>query len=198
MTTHRQEHESGESNWIALDAGGTMTDAVIVSAEGDFLVGKHLTNKQDESISFIGSIADAAKTARQTLPDVLPHSEVIVYAGTIMLNTLLSKTGANVGLLLTQGFEDYLLMEKAEGGWLGYPYSDRLHTVTHHHYDPVIPRTRTRGAQERVDLFGQVAIPLNEEHVRQATRELVAAGAESIAVMFLFSHMNNAHEVRAG
>lgn len=196
MTVHQQTHDDG-SNWIALDAGGTMTDAVVVSADGEFLVGKYLTNKDDESVSFIGSISDAAKTARQAIGDILPTSEVIVYAGTIMLNTLLSRTGSDVGLLVTQGFEDYLLMEKAEGGWLGYPYADRLHTVTHHHKEPVIPRTRTRGAQERVDLFGQVVIPLREDDVRTAAHALVAAGAQSIAVMFLFSHMNSIHEQRA-
>ncbi len=197
VTIHDQEHERADSNWIALDAGGTMTDAVIVDPGGRFLVGKYLTNKQDESVSFIGSIADAAKADGRQLPDVLPDSEVIVYAGTIMLNTLLSKTGSAVGLLLTQGFEDYLLMEKAEGGWLGYPYSDRLHTVTHHHEDPVIPRNRVRGVQERIDLFGQVAVPLREDDVRAAARELAAAGVEAIGVMFLFSHMNPEHEQRA-
>jgi N-methylhydantoinase A len=194
MTRHDQAAGLGESNWIALDAGGTMTDAVIVSEAGDFLVGKYLTNKRDESVSFIGSIADAAKTSGRALEDVLPDSEVIVYAGTIMLNTLLSKTGSKVGLLLTQGFEDYLLMEKAEGSWLGYPYADRLHTVTHHHDDPVIPRNLIHGVQERIDLFGQVTVPLREEDVRVAARALVAAGVESIGVMFLFSHMNAAHE----
>ena len=106
-------------NWIALDAGGTMTDAVVVDDSGSFLVGKYLTNKQDESVSFLGSIHDAAKTASQDLRATLAASEVIVYAGTIMLNTLLSRTGAKVGLMVTQGFEDYLLMEKGEGGWLG-------------------------------------------------------------------------------
>ena len=194
VTIFDQQLEREGSNWIALDAGGTMTDAVIVDPDGRFLVGKYLTNKQDESISFIGSIADAAKTDGKQLSQVLPDSEVIVYAGTIMLNTLLSKTGSRVGLLLTQGFEDYLLMEKAEGGWLGYPYSDRLHTVTHHHEEPVIPRSRVRGAQERIDLFGQVTVPLREEDVREATRELVAEGVEAIGVMFLFSHMNPQHE----
>jgi len=197
MTVNEQVSGRRESNWVALDAGGTMTDAVIVNGAGDFLVGKHLTNKQDESVSFIGSIADAAKTSHRQLADVLPDSEVIVYAGTIMLNTLLSKTGSTVGLLLTRGFEDYLLMEKAEGGWLGYPYADRLHTVTHHHDDPVIPRERVYGVQGRIDLFGQVAVPLREEDVRVAARELAAAGVESIGVMFLFSHMNPEHEQRA-
>jgi acetone carboxylase beta subunit len=197
VTTPNRRGTAGDRNWVALDAGGTMTDAVIVGDDGHFLVGKYLTNKGDESISFIGSIADAAKTDHKELADVLPGSEVIVYAGTIMLNTLLSKTGSKVGLLLTQGFEDYLLMEKAEGGWLGYPYADRLHTVTHHHEDPVIPRSRVRGVQERIDLFGQVTIPLREDDVRDAARALAADGVDAIGVMFLFSHMNAAHEQRA-
>jgi N-methylhydantoinase A len=188
---------SSAENWIALDAGGTMTDAVVVDGSGSFLVGKYLTNKQDESVSFLGSIHDAAKTASRDLHATLSAAEVIVYAGTIMLNTLLSRTGAKVGLMVTQGFEDYLLMEKGEGGWLGYPYSDRLHTVTHHHTDPAIPRDRVVGVQERLDMFGAVVIPLREKDVEKAAKKLVAAGAEAIAVMFLFSHMNGAHEQTA-
>lgn len=190
----RHTHIAGNKNWIALDAGGTMTDAVVVDSAGDFLVGKFLTNKQDESISFLGSVADAAKTAGRSLRDTLTQSDVIVYAGTIMLNTLLSRTGLKVGLIVTQGFEDYLLMEKAEGGWLSYPYADRLHTVTHHHQDPTVPRERILGVQERLDMFGNVVIPLRRQDVAEATRKLIAAGAETIAVMFLFSHMNPAHE----
>ena len=190
----RHTHIAGNKNWIALDAGGTMTDAVVVDSAGDFLVGKFLTNKQNESISFLGSVADAAKTAGRNLRDTLTQSDVIVYAGTIMLNTLLSRTGLKVGLIVTRGFEDYLLMEKAEGGWLSYPYSDRLHTVTHHHQDPTVPRERILGVQERLDMFGNVVIPLRQQDVAEAARKLIAAGAETIAVMFLFSHMNPAHE----
>ncbi|HMM78209.1 MAG TPA: hydantoinase/oxoprolinase family protein [Gammaproteobacteria bacterium] len=193
----RRPRKQQDENWIALDAGGTMTDAVIVDERGRFLVGKYLTNKRDESVSFLGSIKDAAATAGRTLDDTLGRCEVIVYAGTIMLNTLLSKTGAKVGLMVTQGFEDYLLMEKGEGGWISYPYSDRLHTVTHHHEDPAIPRTRVVGVQERIDMFGQVVLPLRKGDVEAKTRALIAAGAESIAVMFLFSHMNAAHEQEA-
>lgn len=193
----RHSRIAGSKNWIALDAGGTMTDAVIVDTGGDFLVGKFLTNKQNESVSFLGSITDAARTAGRELRETLKESDVIVYAGTIMLNTLLSRTGLKVGLIVTQGFEDYLLMEKAEGGWLSYPYADRLHTVTHYHQDPTIPRDRIIGVQERTDMFGAVVIPLRQQEVADAARKLMAAGAETIAVMFLFSHMNPAHEQMA-
>ena len=193
-TKARRTAHAHENNWVALDAGGTMTDAVVVDADGDFLVGKYLTNKQDESISFLGSIGDAAKTDGKTLRETLSKSDVIVYAGTIMLNTLLSRTGMKVGLMVTQGFEDYLLMEKAEGGWLSYPYADRLHTVTHHHQEPNVPRQRIVGVQERLDMFGAEVIPISEEQVAEGARKLIAAGAETIAVMFLFSHMNPAHE----
>jgi len=184
-------------NWIALDAGGTMTDAVVVDDSGSFLVGKYLTNKQDESVSFVGSIHDAAKAAARDVRATLSQSQVIVYAGTIMLNTLLSRTGAKVGLMVTQGFEDYLLMEKGEGGWLGYPYADRLHTVTHHHADPTIPRNRIVGVQERLDMFGAEVIPIRPKDVEKKAEKLLAEGAEVIAVMFLFSHMNPAHEQAA-
>ena len=186
-----------DENWIALDAGGTMTDAVIVDKSGHFLVGKYLTNKQNESISFIGAIKDGAATAGKGLDETMSKSGVIVYAGTIMLNTLLSKTGADVGLMVSQGFEDYLLMEKGEGGWISYPYADRLHTVTHHHEEPAIPRRRIVGIQGRLDMFGAEVIPLREKDIEGKTRELIAAGAESIAIMFLFSHMNPAHEQAA-
>ncbi|HKY93508.1 MAG TPA: hydantoinase/oxoprolinase family protein [Nevskiaceae bacterium] len=197
MKATRHTRISGSKNWIALDSGGTMTDAVVVDTSGNFLVGKFLTNKQNESVSFLGSITDAAKTAGKELRSTLSQADVIVYAGTIMLNTLLSRTGAKVGLITSQGFEDYLLMEKAEGGWLSYPYSDRLHTVTHYHQDPTIPRERIMGAQERLDMFGQVVIPLREQDVIDATKRFLDMGVETIAVMFLWSHMNPVHEQAA-
>lgn len=197
MKPTRHTRISGNRNWIALDSGGTMTDAVVLDTSGQFLVGKFLTNKQNESISVLGAITDAAKTAGRDLRSTMSQAEIIVYAGTIMLNTLLSRTGAKVGLIVSQGFEDYLLMEKAEGGWLSYPYSDRLHTVTHYHQDPTVPRERIIGAQERLDMFGTAVIPLREQDVVEATKRFVAMGCDTIAVMFLWSHMNPVHEQAA-
>jgi acetone carboxylase beta subunit len=54
-----------------------------------------------------------------------------------------------------------------------------------------------KGATERVDVFGDVAIPLYEDEVREAAHELVADGVEAICISFIFSYRNPTHEVRA-
>jgi acetone carboxylase beta subunit len=79
---------SAESYWSALDAGGTMTDSVIVDPSGRYLPGKALTNKRDESLSFVAAMRDAASFGGRRLEEVLPHTRSIVYAGTILLNTI--------------------------------------------------------------------------------------------------------------
>jgi len=188
--------EAAENYFIALDAGGTMTDAVILGTDGSIFVGKALTDYKDESNSFIASIKDACN------PDipvdyVLSRALNIVYAGTIMLNALLTRSGQKVGLILTRGLEDYLLMERGEGPWLGLPYQGRLHSATHFHNEPYIPKHLIRGIHERIDMFGNEVIPLYEQEVEEQARDLISKGVEAIAIMFVFSYLNPSHEAKA-
>src|SRR5438132_6582845 len=113
-----------------------------------------------------------------------------------MLNTLLSRRGQRVGLLVTSGFEDLLLMNRGLS-WSGYGYSDTLHAVTHIHPEPLTPRRWIHGVTERIDMFGETVIPLYEAEVQQAARELLAAGVDAVAICFLFSYLNPIHERRA-
>src|SRR5438132_13781993 len=113
-----------------------------------------------------------------------------------MLNTLLSRRGQRVGLLVTSGFEDLLLMNRGLS-WSGYGYSDTLHAVTHIHPEPLTPRRWIHGVTERIDMFGETVIPLYEAEVQQAARELLAAGVDAVAICFLFSYLNPVHERRA-
>jgi acetone carboxylase, beta subunit len=189
--------EGGEQYFVALDAGGTMTDAVVVDSGGTFLLGKALTDPEDESVSFLESVADAAVSGGRSVRDVLSGCESVVYAGTVMLNTLLTRSGQTVGLIVTRGLEDYLLMERGEGPWLALPYSGRLHSATHLHNAPYIPKRFVRGVRERIDMFGNVVIPLHEEEVRRAAGELLEEGAEVLAIAFVFSYLNGVHEQRA-
>ncbi len=158
---------------LGIDAGGTMTDTFIVDDEGNFEVGKAPTTPQDESVGFIESTQDAISYWGDMKPEELfPKLSVVLYSGTTMLNTLLSRRGQKVGLLVTNGFEDMLLMNRGLI-WAGYGYADTLHAVTHIHPEPLTPKRWIHGITERIDMFGESVIPLYEEEVRQATFELL-------------------------
>src|SRR4029450_8421812 len=62
---------------------------------------------------------------------------------------------------------------------------------------PPVPRRLTRGVTERIDMFGHVVIPMYEHEAEQGVRELLAAGIESLAIVFLHSFTNAEHEEKA-
>ncbi len=182
---------------LGIDAGGTMTDTFIVDDEGNFEVGKAPTTPQDESVGFLESTQDAISYWGDMKPEELfPKLSVVLYSGTTMLNTLLSRRGQKVGLLVTNGFEDMLLMNRGLI-WAGYGYADTLHAVTHIHPEPLTPKRWIHGITERIDMFGESVIPLYEEEVRQATFELLEVGVDAVGICFLFSYLNPIHERRA-
>jgi acetone carboxylase, beta subunit len=181
---------------IGIDAGGTMTDTILVDADGRFKIGKAATTPHDESIGFLESTQDAADAWGITLPELFSGLDVLLYSGTGMLNTLLSRTGRRLGLIVTRGMEDMILMGRGLQAWADYSYSDRLHAVTHAHPEPLVPRRRTHGVTERVDQFGDVVLPVYEHEARAAVKKLLADKVEGICICFLFSHVNPAPEKR--
>jgi acetone carboxylase beta subunit len=183
---------------LAMDAGGTMTDTFIVDTDGNFVIGKAPTTPWDESEGFIESIEDAFEQWGLDEKTAFSQFEVSVYAGTTMLNTLLTRTGRNIGLITSKGFEDILLMEQGRQVWSGYSHADRLHSATHVHNEPLVPRRRTRGVSERTDMFGDIPIPLYEDDARKIADEILNHDVEGVAVCFLHSYANTTNEQRMG
>src|SRR5919198_376755 len=181
---------------LAIDAGGTMTDTFIVDSAGSFVVGKAQTTPDDESRGFMVSTQDALRQWDTTPEQAFPSIAAGVFSGTAMLNRLLTRTGRNVGVIVTAGHEDSLRMERGVQTHLGFSYQEKLHLATHHHNQPLVPRARIRGVRGRIDLFGQEALPLRDEDAREAARALLDAGVDSICVCLLFSYRNPAHEER--
>ncbi|MEW6614317.1 MAG: hydantoinase/oxoprolinase family protein [Thermodesulfobacteriota bacterium] len=186
---------------IGSDAGGTMTDMFVIDKVGDFAVGKAATTPHNESIGFWGSLADAFedwnldwnKISKETLDKVL----AIVYSGTAMLNTLITRTGKVTGIICTKGFEDTLIHERGCGIHAGYSYQDKVHKQAHHHNEPFVPKKLIRGVTERTSIFGEIPIPLYESEVRKAGAELLDKGVEAIVIWFLCSYLNPSNEKRA-
>ncbi len=191
---------------LALDAGGTMTDTILVKGDGSFVVGKSLTNREDEASSYLESVDDAAHLVGTDSETVHSNCAVSIYAGTGMLNTILTGTGRKVGLLVTRGFEHITV---TEGGltYLGQSQAEILHQQLHDHTHPLVDPRDVLGIGERVcggSYFagshrppGDVLIPLNEAHVREATRILIDRGVEVIGIMFVNSFIAPSHEHHA-
>jgi hypothetical protein len=73
-------------------------------------------------------------------------------------------------------------MERAIQTYLGVSYGDRLHVATHHHNAPLVARERIKRERGRIDLFGNEALPLREQDVRDAAVALLDAGVKAIVV----------------
>jgi N-methylhydantoinase A len=181
-----------------MDAGGTMTDTIVVDEHGNFAIGKALTTPQDESVGFFRSVGDALSYWDYQQELTFPELEASIYAGTTILNTLLQRRGRKVGLITTNGFEDDVIMGRGVQVWKSYAYSDRLHAVTHVHPQPLVSRRNVYGVTERIDCFGEEIIPLYGNDVEEATRKLIQKGVEAIVVHFLYTYLNDSHEKQAG
>ncbi|WP_285879055.1 hydantoinase/oxoprolinase family protein [Neobacillus mesonae] len=182
------------SQILAIDAGGTMTDTFIIDEKGDFVVGKAQTTPLDEHIGLLNSAKDALSQWNAKVEDEFPNLLAGVYSGTAMLNRLVSRVGRRVGLVVNRGMEDNHRMGRGLQSFLGYSYSDKIHINTHHFDSPLVPRKWTVGVTERVDLFGNVVIPLYEHEVEPAIQKLIDEDVEAIVISLLHSYKYPAHE----
>jgi N-methylhydantoinase A/oxoprolinase/acetone carboxylase beta subunit len=187
---------------LACDAGGTMTDVIIVDDEGKFVIGKAPTTPHDESIGYMESFGEALTYWDKKLdadgPAVCRDTETAIYTGTSMLNALINMSGVRTGFITNRGFEDMVIQGRGSQTFIGCDWSEIVHMQYRKHRQPLVSRRDCRGVTERIDLFGQVVIPLYEHEVRQAARDLLQNGVETIAIVLLYSFANPIHERRAG
>jgi N-methylhydantoinase A len=168
--------------WIAgIDVGGTFTDLIALdSATGEVRLAKVPTTAENQAFGVLAAL-DQAKVS-------LPALAMLVHGTTTTTNALLERKLAKTGLITTKGFRDVL-----ELGRRTRPNSYGLKGW----FEPLIPRELRMEVPERMDAEGEVVTPLDEQAVRDAVRQLAAAGCESLVLHFLHSYINPAHEKRA-
>jgi N-methylhydantoinase A len=172
---------------IGIDVGGTFTDLVISRPNGLHL-GKTLTTPGDEAKGILNGLADAATAHNITLQEMLSQTEVVVLGTTTVTNALLEYRGVKTGLIVTEGFRDMLELRRN--------YRESLFDIRLKAPHAIVPRHLRLGVPERVDHRGNVVTTLDEAAAREAARKLHELKVESIAVCFLFSFVNSAHELR--
>ncbi len=172
-------------NYIGTDIGGTFTDLVYLSDEGDVRIFKALTTPDDRTQGVIDAMRLAAQADGISLDQLIEQLGYFAHGTTAATNAFIERKGAMTGLLTTRGFEDTLRIQRAMGGWIGLPSHEISHFSKRHLPTPIIPGDLIEGIVERVDYKGDVIVALDEAAARQSIRALVAKGVEAIAISLL-------------
>ncbi len=179
---------------VGVDIGGTFTDCVVVDEEGRVTIGKSLSTPTDFSQGALNSAADAAHNLGLKDADELLHgTRLFFHACTIGDNTLITRAGAKTGLIMTKGFGDSLHIMRGKVAE-GLTENELAHRSARDKPEPFVPRKLVEEVPERIDYKGAELIRLNVSAAEQAIDRLVAKGVESVAVCFLWSIANDAHE----
>ncbi|MFZ5783266.1 MAG: hydantoinase/oxoprolinase family protein [Pseudomonadota bacterium] len=173
-----------ESIRLAVDIGGTFTDVVLETPERRFSA-KVLTTKAAPEEGVLDGMLRALELAALEPGAV----GLIVHGTTLATNAIIERKGAKTALVTTQGFRDSIEMAQ-ENRFEQYD-------IFIEKPEPLVPRTLRFTVPERLDAKGGVRLALDEAAVAALAGTLKAKGVEAVAVGFLHSYANPAHERRA-
>jgi N-methylhydantoinase A len=182
---------------VGIDIGGTFTDTVVMDAAGDVETFKSPTTPGALVEGFLANVELAAAGSGQAPAEFLSRVTHIGHGTTAATNAYIERRGARVGLVTTLGFEDVVFHQRMLGMTAGLSRDELTDYSRRAAPDPLCPSERVHGVRERVDHAGRVLLPLREEDVRGTARRLREDGVEAVAVCFLWSFKNPAHERRA-
>jgi N-methylhydantoinase A len=174
---------------IGIDVGGTYTDLVAIDETGKTVFAKSPSTPADQSIGVMAGLEELARRLKLSRAKMLGLTERIVHGTTVATNALLERKGAKIALLTTDGHRDVIEMRE---GLKGDRYDLRSPPP-----EPLVPRERRFGVRERLKADGSIAIPLDDRSLGDAIAAIHRSGATSVAVCFLHSYINPAHEIAA-
>jgi N-methylhydantoinase A len=175
---------------IGVDVGGTFTDVVLFDTDNnETAVHKVPTTGDDPSRGVMQGVLELCNRIGAS-PETISH---LYHGTTIATNAVLEYKGARTGMITTKGYRDITHIGRHQRPM---HYSIMQEIPWQHH--PLVRRAFRKVVAERlVPPKGDVLVQLDEDAVRRAARELARAGVESVAICFLFSYLNPAHEERA-
>lgn len=172
---------------LGVDVGGTFTDIFLVNEDnGRIFTAKVPSTPEDSSVGVLNGI-ERACVRSGIVPSEIGH---VMHGTTVATNTVLTGTGALVGLVTTQGFRQVLQIARSYvpgglGGWVIYNKSE-----------PMAPLELTVEADERTGADGAVVRSLEEDSLRQRLEFLKGRGIEALTVCLINSFANATHEQR--
>ena len=172
---------------LGVDVGGTFTDLLLVDEiNGKTWSAKVPSTPADQSIGVLNGLSRVCGLAGID-PKIISH---VMHGTTVATNTVLTSSGARVGLVTTKGYRQVLQIARSFvpgglGGWVIYNKSL-----------PMAPLKLTIEADERVSSRGEVVHELDEAALRESLKTLQGHGIEALTVSLINSFANDRHERR--
>src|SRR5439155_22216622 len=168
---------------LGVDIGGTFTDVALESAGRRFSA-KILTTPEAPERAVLEVIGTVLREAGIAPGDLA----IIIHGTTLATNAIIERKGAKTALVTTEGFRDTIEI-RHENRFEQYDVNIDLPP-------PLVPRRLRFVVPERIDARGRIVIPLDEGAVATLAERFAAASIESVAIGFLHSFTNPAHEQR--
>jgi len=170
---------------MAVDTGGTFTDVAVRDADGKMSVWKLPSTPSAPDDAVIEGVQGALKRIDRS-PEELTR---FVHGSTVATNTVITRDGARVGMVTTQGFRD--LLE------IAHQARPAIYDQHQRRPDPLIPREWIMEATERMGADGEISTALDEDALQDTVQQLADHDLDVIVVSFLNAYVNSEHEVRA-
>jgi len=168
---------------ISVDVGGTFTDVVRLDpSSGDIRFEKVPTTP--------AAPRQGVLHAFEKVGTSIAEVSMFNHGTTLGLNSLLTRTGARIAVIATQGFRDVYLLGRAG--------SRVMYDITFRKPEPLVRRRDTFEVPERTLYDGTVQTPLHHEAAVQLAREIAQHGYEGVAVSFLHAYANPENEIAMG
>ena len=170
---------------LGVDVGGTFTDVLLLNEQnGEMSTAKVPSTPHDSSIGVLNGIARVCEESKVDLSEIT-H---VMHGTTVATNTVLTGTGARVGLVTTKGYRQVLQIARSFvpgglGGWVIYQKSE-----------PMAPLELTIEADERVSAKGEIVSVLDESSLRESLKNLAKEKIEALTVCLINSFTNKIHE----
>ncbi|MDP6351499.1 MAG: hydantoinase/oxoprolinase family protein [Alphaproteobacteria bacterium] len=170
---------------LGVDVGGTFTDLLLIEERsGRSTMAKVLSTPQDSSVGVLNGIERICAEAGID-PSAIGH---VMHGTTVATNTVLTASGARVGLVTTKGYRQVLQIARSYvpgglGGWVIFNKSE-----------PLAPLELTIEAEERIGAKGEIVEPLNEVKLREDLAVLGEEGIEALTISLMNAYANGTHE----
>ena len=181
----RQAPRIGEGYRLGVDVGGTFTDLMLIDEKsGKTHVAKVSSTPKDSSVGVLKGIEKICREASVDPSQI----NIVMHGTTVATNTVLTGSGALVGLVTTRGYRQVLQIARSFvpgglGGW-----------VIYNKRPPLAPLELTIEANERIGADGSVVEPLDEAKVRRDLRILEQGRIQALTISLFNAYANGAHE----